>query len=300
MLEKIGDSFVFYNRNHDLILREYYLYCVSIFKEALLELDVKYNFLFGKYDYKFNNSNKVIRVDIQCEHTLVKPGGRGSDGSPIGRISCGKGKYLVRLANQDYLNSLDIVVEYSNPNIVNLRSCGLFDEYLSKNVYIAPLIYDNPLLPKKRNGKVISSFINPNEKRRKKILDEARHKNVIIENVQGIFAKEDLRSLYSDSSILINVHQTDHHHTFEEIRVLSAIMNGCLVVSEDVPLKDCIPYSDFIIWADYDKLIDKVKYAQDNYQSIWSSIFESQRYLTVVNNMKKVNQKNVLERIKSL
>jgi hypothetical protein len=72
---------------------------------------------------------------------------------------------------------------------------------------------------------------------------------------------------------MVNVHQTDHHHTFEELRCLPALMNGVIIVSEDVPLKEKIPYGNSIVWAKYEKLADKVKEVQDNYEDYYRKIF---------------------------
>ncbi len=50
--------------------------------------------------------------------------------------------------------------------------------------------------------------------------------------------------LYGSKAILINVHQTSHHHTLEELRLLPALLRSMAIVSEETPLFKHVPYSD--------------------------------------------------------
>jgi hypothetical protein len=108
-----------------------------------------------------------------------------------------------------------------------------------------------------------------------------------------VFEKSELQTLYDKTKILINVHQTDHHHTFEELRVLPALSRGVLVVSEDVPLKDHIPYNEFIIWSTYEDLVDKVIEVEKNYDFFYKKIFTKKNKDKLIDlrntNDKKIN-----------
>ena len=73
-----------------------------------------------------------------------------------------------------------------------------------------------------------------------------------------------MRALLDSTQILINVHTTAHHHTLEEYRVLPALLRGCVVVSEDVPLAREVPYADSIVFAPYERLL---AISQDSYQT---------------------------------
>ena len=99
------------------------------------------------------------------------------------------------------------------------------------------------------------------------------------------------------NKILINVHQTDHHHTFEELRVLPALLNGVIIISEDVPLKDKIPYNEFIIWSDYDKIVDKVKEVYENYEFYYNKIFVNSNLSEILMSMTENNHK-IFEKLK--
>jgi hypothetical protein len=74
--------------------------------------------------------NPVHRIGLQIEHTLVKPGGRGSENSPIGKIpipgDAFSNNYLVRIAQFERLSSQDYVIEYSRSNFKNIKTSGYY------------------------------------------------------------------------------------------------------------------------------------------------------------------------------
>jgi hypothetical protein len=107
-----------------------------------------------------------------------------------------------------------------------------------------------------------------------------------------------LQKLYRDTRILVNVHQTDHHHTFEELRVLPALLCGVVVVSETVPLREEIPYHDFIVWCDYDQIIDTVRAVRDDYESYRRKMFGDGRFKAIISAMRKRNHDNVQTALK--
>jgi hypothetical protein len=66
----------------------------------------------------------------------------------------------------------------------------------------------------------------------------------------------------------MNTHQIDEHLTVEELRILPALMNGVIIVSEKGPFYENIPYQKHIIWSDYDNIIDETKKTIENYDII--------------------------------
>ena len=94
IIEEIKNSFILYNENHDIHIREYYLYCVGLIKKRLNDYDDNINIIFGNYQTTFPNKNKTIHIDIQCEHTLVKEGGRSINNIIFGRGGAILFKYI--------------------------------------------------------------------------------------------------------------------------------------------------------------------------------------------------------------
>ena len=277
-------------------LKDYYIYILSIIKYVINKNNLSINIILGNMIYDFNNNNKTIKIDINYEHTLVKKGGRGTDNNtPTGVIQYNKdNNYLVRIDNlNNYINT-DIIINYSNPNIYNVKSSGYYDDFSHKHIYISPSIYQTTYI-NMENRKIpsLTTFINVNEPRRHKLLENIKNYNQFNNiNINNCFDKNDIENLYRDTKVLINIHQTPHHDTFEELRCLPALQNGVIIVAEKSPLNHLIPYNDLIIWCEYDDIINKVKDVLDNYEEYHSKIFTNDN-VTIINNMIIENNKTM-------
>lgn len=292
VIERIGRASLAYHPEHTIYLREYYLYCVDLWRTALARVDAPLNVVFGDYPVDFGNDRRSVRVDLQYEHTLVKPGGRDSEGSVPGRIPIGDGGgggYLVRLARRPYLESLDTVVEYSLPNLVNVRTSQAFPAYLRKAVYIAPLLYDAELAPRPRDIDVVTLIHDVAQPRRKRFFEQARAARLPLRNVRGKFDKHALRALYDRTRILVNLRQTDHHDTLEELRILPALLRGVIVVSEDVPLRDEVPYHRAVVWARYADLVETARDVLARYEQYRARLFDDPSLGAVLQRLREDN-----------
>lgn len=275
-------------------VKDYYLYILSIIKYVINKNDLSINIILGNMIYDFNNNNKTIKININYEHTLVKKGGRGiENNTQPGVIQYNKdNNYLVRIVNlNDHINS-DIIIDYSNPNIYNVKSSGYYNDFSDKHIYISPSIYETIYI-NMENRKIssLTTFINVNEPRRHKLLENIKNNNHFNNiNINNCFDKNDIENLYRDTKVIINIHQTPHHDTFEELRCLPALQNGVIIVAEKSPLNHLIPYNELIIWCEYDDIINKVKDVLDNYEEYHSKIFTNDN-VTIINNMIIENNK---------
>jgi len=270
----IGKSTLRYNVTPDIHTLEYYKYCTRLLAQCLETFPHPLNVIFGRDEectyMDFKDPNPVLRVDIQPEHTLVKEGGRSVSNVIKGGVKTldGPDNYLVRIQDFDYYNTLDHVFEYSIPNLVNMKSSNKTKKYASKCSYIAPVIYEDINFASHRRFQTFTLFSDNPCPRRAEFSKSAK-----VTNISECFTKEQLRTTYFNSKILVNIHQTDHHHTFEELRVLPALCNGVLILSEDVPLKDYIPYADSILWAPYSTLQDNLIEVEQNFKKYHEQIF---------------------------
>lgn len=248
---------------------EYHNYCIDLLTKILSFCPNKINIIFGNIEHSFKNDNKTIKIDIQTEHTLVKFGGRSVDEIIFGSVDLldEDGKYLIRICNRDYYSGLDAVIEYSMANIFNVSTNLICNEYSKRATYIAPMIYDLDNFNSENRQHTITIG---NHSDRRKILNSKIDKII---NVQNVLDKNRLKDIYDQTKIIINVHQTDHHHTLEELRILPALCNGVIIISEDVPLKDIIPYSSSVVWGSYKDIPDIVKDVQDNYDYYHKKLF---------------------------
>ena len=276
----------FYYKDNAGIINDYYQMIVELIKKFLYDYSKNsINITLCNNHYNFNNNNKTIKININYEHTLVKNGGRSVPrNTPFGNVEDDdNNKYLVRIDRYDELNNSDIIIDYSITNIYNVKNCDFFNFFSKKHIYISSSIYDFNFIKENRIITTLTTFINTNEPRRAKFLNELISQNITHKNVNNCFEKKALKKLYENTKILINIHQTPHHHTFEELRVLPALQCGVIVISEKSPLNDLIPYNEFIIWADYDNMINTINNVILNYDYFYNLIFSKEKIHNLFN-----------------
>jgi hypothetical protein len=274
-IERHGRTCIAVDPNYPLHVRAYYRYCVELFSAGFMRADAQVNAIFGAQAARFGNTARTLRIDLQLEHTLVRPGGRDSEGAAAGTTPLpeGNGCYLVRIANETWLRSLDTCVEYSRPNLVHVRDCGRFADLAARTALIAPLLYPPRFDASGRDIAAISLMFDEGQPRRRHFLDDVRRAALPLRNVRGVFDPTALRRLYDRTRILVNVHQTDHHHTFEELRVLPALLRGVVVISEDVPLREQIPYHRSIVWCAHGSIVDTLRHVLANIDEYRANLF---------------------------
>ena len=279
-------------------INEYYQYIVSLLKLIINKNNLSINIILGDQDYNFHNENKTIKIDINYEHTLVKKNGRGfQPHTQVGKIIYDQTKhYFVLIGKFNQLNSCDIVIDYSIPNIFNVKESELFDDFSKKHIYIAPSLYKKNIENRERTINSLSTFINVNEPRRKVLLEKISKSNLNHINRNNCFEAHVLEEVYQNTKILINIHQTPHHDTFEELRCLPALQNGVIVVAEKSPLNHLIPYNDLIIWSDYDNIIEKTAEVLKNYDDYFKKIFTNKN-IELLYKMDDENRKNLEDKI---
>ena len=184
--------------------------------------------------------------------------------------------YFLRIENPNRLVNCNIYVEYSRPNIENIKTSNQLQPLLTKIVYLPALVFDyDPDLENRDLYDVITSFYiveQPGRTRRKKMLDNLTSRFSKYHNLQEVWGYRLRENFLKTSKILVNIHQTDYHHTVEELRILPALLSGMIVVSEDSPLKEHIPYSKWIIWVDYDQIPDIVESILSNWTHYYQMI----------------------------
>jgi hypothetical protein len=298
-MEIIKSNKLYFNKGEDDCIKEYYDYIKNLFITILNDVNM-IDIVLPHGQYSVNFKNTLIKVGINYEHTLVKNGGRSSEfffKGEIPLIDNESEKYLVRICNYNDLNDSDIVIDYSIPNIINISSSNELKNFLNKIVYISPSILPLDLIKNQRNILCMTSFLNNNEFRRKKLLDDLKENNISNFQLENCFLKNDLQKILKNTKILINIHQTDYHHTCEELRILPALLCGVIVISENSPLKENIPYSKYIIWTDYKDIIKVVKDIILNYEFYYESIFKDVSVLENlhVNNLERLKNKCINE-----
>jgi hypothetical protein len=292
----IGSNCLIYESRFDQNILDYCSYIRDEIQNALPHIHRKSIFFLRlSPSIFFRLLAPCFSIFVQIEHTLVKPGGRDSEGCESGVLPIAGTDptqfYLVRLSHYQQLKRFDYIVDYSRVNLTNVASAPEFDDLRDKMLYISPSFnrltgVSNDL--KKRNFNTITNFGNPNEPRRKLFLEALRAQQIPIQNIQAWY--EDVEELYCRTRILVNIRQTDHHDTLEELRVLPALRAGAIVISETAPYKELTRYSQFIIWGSLEELPGIIREVQNNYEATWSRIFGSTQFATRMRRIEKCNQ----------
>lgn len=297
MLTLVKDSVIYCN-NQSIYVRDYYKYITSLLEAILNENELAVNILIDTDEYDFSNKNQTLKIGINTEHTLVKPGGRDMpQNTPVGNVKyTDQIKYHTRIHEFEKLNTCDIIIDYSQPNIFNVRSAGMFNNFSEKHVYVAPCIYKNLYnTVGGRNISSITSFSDTNQLRRYKLLEHLKKSDFDHINI-NCFDKGDLKTIYQKTKTLVNIHQTNEHDTFEELRCLPAILNGVIIVSEYSPLQHLVPYQNMIVWCGYDDMMDQTKEILTNYQEFHHKLFttENNNILKKLHSQNKKNLETIL------
>jgi hypothetical protein len=199
---------------------------------------------------------------------------------------------LVRLANFQKLSSADIIIDYSLINQFNLSKSVEFATHYAKSFAISPALYslDKDLLGLSRNRVIdtITLFANPDEPRRRRFLNELDLAGVKSQNMNNVF--DSTSELYRATKILVNIRQTDHHDTLEELRVLPALRCGVIVISERSPLVELTRYSKYVIWGELDELPAIILDVQKNYAQWHARIFENPGFIKRINRISRRNE----------
>jgi hypothetical protein len=267
---------VYYYPEPAVHIRDYYNYVLSYLARISNELQLDYDIVFVE-DVTSNMDRPCKRVYMNFEHTLVLQC-EDNEGFQIGIVedNSGESTYLVRI-DDVYLSRYDIVIDYSLPNLYNVMSSRKFDSLYGKMVYVAPSLYRYDSIPawQYRPHDTMTSFYDITLPRRAKLLSDIHERvNPNHLNVFDCFDKSTLERIYKYTKIMINIHQTDIHHTFEELRVLPALQCGVIVISEISPLSELVPYDDYVIWCSYDEIADKTREVLNNYESFKHEIFD--------------------------
>lgn len=300
--ERIGAARLRYAPLYPIHVRAWYLYIVELLRQALADDPRALRVALGRMAAPVWAGRPIRRIDLQCEHTLVKPGGRDSEGALPGTtpLPDGSGRYLARVAGYAHLRRQDAVIEYSQCNIEHLRAGGRHAELLAKAYYIAPLLYVPDLRQGNRSRAMLTLMADEQQPRRARFLAAARAARLPLENARGIYAAEALAALFDDTRILINLRQTDSHDTFEELRVLPALLRGVVVISEDVPLRERIPYHEHVIWCRYDELVERARAVHADYAGHHRRLFGDGRLLKRLAEMAAQNRANARRLIADL
>ena len=294
--DSIGKSYLVYESQFEKDIFDYCSYIRDGLVKELPNIRQRSLFFLRVHPPKiFRLLAPCYSIFVQVEHTLVKPGGRDSEGFEAGVLPIPSdpnfAPYLARLNNYEVMEKFDFIIEYSRMNLVNIRGAAKFGDLHDRLIHLSPALYQligTASDIRKRNFNAITNFGNAEQFRRRNFLEELRSKGIPIQNIHTWYA--DVEELYRRTRILVNIRQTDHHDTLEELRVLPALRSGVIVISELAPYKELTRYSEFIIWGSLDELPEIIRNVQNNYEATWNSIFGTSKFARRMKRLELCNQ----------
>ena len=288
--KKVQNSYIYYSDNTWIAIKEYTMYIIELLEDYLNKNPLSINlFVNINNSIETNNENRIVKIGINYEQTIVADEISASSTEPQGKIECNGKQYTV---NVDMINDFkgnDIIFDYSKPNIKNIEISGLYPELLPKFQYISPSVYHSVTTSTNQKTNIITLFLSETPRRQTIITELSQLDNYI--NRNDCYDKE-LFDLLINSKMLINIHRSDDENTFEELRVLPALMNRVLVISEISPLTELIPYNPLIIWATYENIVEKTKEVLEHYDEYVSKIFTSEN-INILNHLNDLNKMNI-------
>jgi hypothetical protein len=287
--------------NPEVVIYDYYFYIRDLLRTDLCGVQKACFVLYDCNSFHFLKIFlPIVRIRLQIEHTLVKPGGRGAENAFLGNLMIpnSEQQYLVRIADFEGLKKSSIVFDYSRINLYNIRSNQALHVFLRKVFCINPALYPISTDVDGREG-IITLFGNPEDSRRKLFLEDLSRHQIRYNNIRGIYFGID--SIYRSVKIVINIRQTEYHDTLEELRVLPALRSGAIVVCEAAPYAVKTWYSKFIIWGSIDQLPKLIADTKKNYNQIHSKIFGiSEDHSPFIRRMKRIERCNQLTMLRAV
>jgi hypothetical protein len=164
-------------------------------------------------------------------------------------------------------------------------------------ILIHPLLYPYYNEKKDRNINCLTTFLHPHcTEKRITFLKDMKENNINHININSCRCAEDFIKLYKNTKILVNIHQIYEHHTIEELRILPALMCGVIVICEEGPLKEYIPYQDYIIWTTNSDMIKTIRDVEERYDELHNKLFSINNLSNLLEIMKESNKHELYDK----
>jgi len=314
IVETLDECCILYNDKLDsqCCWSDYHFYIIDVLRTVIKEINShhnkKINIILNHTHsfiekYNFNNENNTLLFYINEEHTIISKGAIINNNkihynTKIIDYNNPNELYMITIQNPESVNNSDIVINYSATNHINCKISMDFKDVYKKMVLIHPLIYPYYNKIENRNVNCLTTFLYPNRtQKRLDFLNKIRENGIIHVNINTCYSAEDFISLYRNTKILINIHQTYEYHSVEELRILPALMCGVIVICEEGPLKEYIPYHDYIVWTTNENMIQTIRDVEQNYVSLHNKFFSGSRLSNLLEIMAESNKHELYDKI---
>ena len=165
------------------------------------------------------------------------------------------------------------IVEYSRANISNVMQSPLQELYAGKTQYVAPLFSKRKeSVGPRKIPNVFSMFGSPHLGRRGELLDNLRKCGIEVENLQEF---DDYCRAFKRVAILLNISQKSYLQTPEELRLLPALIQEVVVITERNVYLEEAQYRPYLVETTFDTFAKDIFFAQDSYFDLWTERFST-------------------------
>ena len=264
-----------------------YFFTYGSFRKSIYEYYTNLKEYFKSKDINLINLHskdirkEIIKKDIKNSIIIIT---RSIVSRHPVRLYKRKNKYFYfnpeQLSNNKSNNILKIIVNkiryngiisYANENINCIKNLNYFNKY--KKYFIPYPTNLNIKKYTKKNIKFDVIFMGNYSTRRKKIIEQLKEKKMKVKIFHNDLWKNKKYLLYSQTKIVLDLRNIDTFKIQNVFRVYPAIYRKTLVVSE--PNNENHPIDKFIIYEEYDKIVDKIVDVCNNYDYYYNKIFEN-------------------------
>jgi hypothetical protein len=169
---------------------------------------------------------------------------------------------------QKRLNSYPKSVKMLDYSKSNLK---YYDKEFSTKLLQYQLNHDEIYnLPKTKTVCMMKPNISSMSSNRQKILDEIKSKGIEVDLLSGWKKDRDI-DLFSHK-IIINLGYGDKHKIFESLRCDRCLFNKMIIISEKKEDYETYYFNKYIIFEDYDKIVDKIVDVCNNYDKYYKEL----------------------------
>lgn len=192
------------------------------------------------------------------------------------------------------------VIDYSALNIERLANLPALSPHSPTLHTIAPVLGDFPHNVEPRKvATVATMYGSPDRGRRGRMRSVLSKAGIEVHNIHNF---ENYKIAFRHVAILLNFRQVEHFSTPEELRILPALLQGVVVITEDTPFARKSLCAEYLLFAHASNLIEIVKEVQGDYSKYWAQAFGDDRFSNFVKDLELSNNATatrIVQRINS-
>lgn len=285
-------SRVFVPKSIPLFIRIYFLYVAQLLHEASLNQKSRRRIHLGlpKHTRPLPRSWSPVVLQVEQaiftgnQSSLTVQGQLELCADPASRDVIDRVRVHGPLAS--FKNALT-VIDYSALNIERLRELSELDPVSPRLFTIAPLLPEFPENVKPRDRVTVTTMYgSPDRGRRGRLRAKLDQDGIEVTNIQNF---ENYDSAFRDAAILLNFRQVEHFSTPEELRILPALLQRVIVITEDTPFARQSLCADFLVFANEQNLSEVTRQVMDNYLIYWNRLFADRQFSDFVEALREKN-----------